>query len=76
MKIQGAVKNNLQPNNRRASKVSNGNIYLLDNLSCPAVLLECGFLSNAEECALLCTEDYQNKLCEVICAGIEEFVKT
>ena len=72
--IERSVKNNLQPNNRRASKVSNGNIYLLDHIVCPAVLLECGFLSNAEECALLCTEDYQNKLCEVICAGIEDFV--
>ena len=74
--IERSVKNNLQPNNNRASKVSNGNIYLLDNISCPAVLLECGFLSNPEECSLLCTEDYQNKLCEVICAGIEEFVTT
>ena len=72
--IERSVKNNLQPNNKRASKVSNGNIYLLDHINCPAVLLECGFLSNADECALLCTEDYQNKLCEVICAGIEEFV--
>lgn len=74
--IEKSVKNTLQPNNKRASKVSNGNIYLLDHLNCPAVLLECGFLSNSEECALLCTEDYQNKLCEVICAGIEAFAKS
>jgi len=73
--IEKSVKSYIQPNNRRASKVSNGNIYLLDKLSCPAVLLECGFLSNPEECALLTSEEYQNELCNTIADAINEFIK-
>ena len=73
--IEKSVKSTLQPNNKRASKMSNGNIYLLDHLSCPSVLLECGFLSNAEECRLLCQEHYQNDLCDAIVAGIIEFLE-
>ena len=72
--IEEEVRNNLQPDNKRKAKMSAGNIYLLDKLSCPAVLLECGFLSNRDECGLLCTEEYQNRLSDVIATSIEEFL--
>ena len=72
--IEQYVKNNLQPSNKRVSKASDGKIYLLDNLYCPAVLLECGFLSNTDECALLCSEEYQNRLAAVIGSAIADFV--
>ena len=73
--IEKSVKSTLQPNNKRASKVSGGNIYLLDHLSCPSVLLECGFLSNPEECELLCSDKYQNELCTAIADAIAEFLR-
>ena len=73
--IEKSVKSTLQPNNKRASKMSNGNIYLLDHLSCPSVLLECGFLSNPEECELLCSDKYQNELCTSIADAVAEFLK-
>lgn len=48
-------------NDRRAKPIPDG-IYLFDHISCPAILVECGFLSNGEEAALLCTDGYQRKV--------------
>ena len=72
--IESGIKEHLQPENNRKAKMSAGKIYLLDKLNCPAVLLECGFLSNNKECALLCSEEYQNKLCAIIAENIENFI--
>ena len=73
--IEKSVKNSLQPSNARSAKQADSSIYLLDKIMLPAVLLECGFLSNAEECRLLCQESYQNDLCDAIVEGILEFTK-
>ena len=62
----------LQPDNGRAIKQAPRSIYLLNNLSAPAILIECGFLSNAEEEELLCDDLYRVKLAAVICAGLLE----
>ena len=35
---------------------------MFDHISCPALLVECGFLSNGEEAALLLTDPYQRKV--------------
>ena len=69
-KIENSVRESLQQNNNRRSKPSDGRIYLLDELFCPAVLVECGFLSNTEECELLCNDEYQNHLCAVIASEV------
>ena len=73
--LEKSVRDSLQPSNRRTSKEADSSIYLLDKLRCPAVLVECGFLSNPEECDRLCDEEYQNKLCEAISESIANFVK-
>ena len=44
-------------------------IYLMNHVTAPAVLVECGFLSNPAETALLTEPDYQTKLAAVIAAG-------
>ena len=44
-------------------------IYLMNHVDAPAVLVECGFLSNREEAARLQQEDYQKTLAAVIAAG-------
>lgn len=54
----------------RKEKNADG-IYLMEHISCPGVLVECGFLSNPNEEALLRTADYQKKLCCVIACAIE-----
>lgn len=73
--IELTVKSSLQPNNNRVSKPAGESIYLLHKLDCPAILVECGFLSNAEECDLLCDDKYQNELCAVIAYSIDEYLK-
>ena len=60
--IQDGARANLQKENNRKIKPAGSNIYLLDRITLPSVLVECGFLSNFEECALLSSEDYQQKL--------------
>ena len=55
----------LDPKNSRRIKQASG-IYLLEHVTCPAVLIECGFLSNPAEAQLLQQETYQRKLAAVI----------
>ncbi len=56
----------LDPQNRRVAAPISEKIYLMHAMQCPAVLVECGFLSNASECAKLKDADYQAKLATVI----------
>jgi len=62
----------LQPENHRQIKPSNDSIYLLYHANRPAVLVECGFISNAAEAGLLQDADYQNQLAFAIAMGIME----
>ena len=48
-------------------------IFLLRNSQIPAVIVECGFLSNYDEEQLLCTEKYQNSLAKAIAKGIDNY---
>ena len=50
----------------KQAKNIGSNSYLMKNASCPAILIECGFLSNQEECKLLQTKEYQNQIALVI----------
>ena len=63
----------LQPNNNRQIKSSGSSIFVLDRLEMPAVLVECGFLSNPDETKLLCESAYQDKLALVIATSIMTF---
>lgn len=57
---------------RTQAKAPKG-IFLLKNAQIPAVIVECGFLSNFEEEELLNTEKYQKELAKVIFDGIEDY---
>lgn len=46
-------------------------LYVLKHTIAPAVLVECGFISNHEESELLFDDDYQNKIANAIVTGIE-----
>ncbi len=71
--IQSAVREELQPNNHR--QIKNGSaLYLLQNSSGTPVLIECGFLSNSEECQKLSQKEYQKQLCFAIVCGIIEYI--
>lgn len=51
----------LLPGNNRPAKPIAENIYLMKNVRCPAVLVECGFLSNAAEAKALDDGNYRLK---------------
>lgn len=68
--IQATTQELLQPQNDRTIKRSGSSIYLLHKLECPAVLVECGFLSSPEEAALLADENYRQQLALTLCVGI------
>ena len=63
----------LMPDNHRKTKAAGSNIYLLDRIQSPAVLVECGFLSNPEEADRLSNEGYRQALAAVIYAGTTKF---
>ena len=48
-------------------------VYIMKYVEIPITIVECGFLSNPDEEALLLTDDYQNKLAWGIYNGIIEF---
>ena len=60
--IQDDAKRFLDSENDRKIKAATSNIYLLDNAKLPAVLVECGFLSNPEEAAKLADDEYLQKV--------------
>ena len=64
----------LQPTNTRQIKKSGTEIYLLYHAKCPAIMIECGFLSNPEETMMLKNVEYQNKLSIVAAEGILKFL--
>lgn len=72
--IQSEVKNTLQQENNRKIKPGD-KIYVLKNLSTPAVLIECGFLSNPEECEKLSEKEYQKRLSFSIVCGIIKYME-
>ncbi len=67
--FQNSIKTALQPENRRAVKQIPDSVYIMNHITCPAILIECGFLTNPEEESLLRDEDYQRKMAAVAAAA-------
>lgn len=67
--IMENLSKNVSGTENRAPKIISNDIYLFKNINCPAVLIECGFLSNPEENALLDTDTYRTKLAILITSG-------
>ena len=59
---QAILRQVLDTKNGRKAKLISESVYLFKNISCPSILVECGFLSNGEEASLLSTDDYQRKI--------------
>lgn len=71
--LQNQFVNTLNPGSRRKSKSAAG-IYLMEQISCTGILVECGFLSNPEEEALLRRDAYQKQICTVIAATVSQYL--
>ena len=55
--------------NEKGKKPISKDIYLMSHVTCPAVLVECGFLSNTAESEILQTPSYQTLLAMTICCA-------
>ncbi len=74
--IKYSVKSLLQPDNERECKKADSGIYLLKNTNNPAVIVECGFISNGEECKNLLDSQYQKQMAYSITAGFLSYYNT
>lgn len=71
--VQAALNRSVNPDNEKVAKAIDSSIYLMKNVHCPAILVECGFLSNAADTQLLMTQQHQLKLALSIAAGFLQY---
>lgn len=71
--IQDEIKYIADGSNNRSPKDSKNSIYILNDCKIPAVLVECGFISNPEEEKKLLTKDYRDKIAYAIYSGILKY---
>ena len=71
--LQDQLRAVLDPGNQRVCKPAPDGVFLMKNISAPAVTIECGFLSNPEECAKLQQADYQTKIALALVSGYEVY---
>ena len=70
--IQKELIKQLNPSSNRKAKSAKG-VYLMDNINRPGVLIECGFISNREEEAMLRDPVYQRRICSVIASAVSTY---
>jgi N-acetylmuramoyl-L-alanine amidase len=71
--LQETIRDAVGDDNKRVEK-ANDTYYMLRKVTCPLVIVECGFLSNPTEEALLRDEKYQMKIAKGISEGVENFL--
>lgn len=71
--LQNTFATTINPGSNRKCKAADG-IYLMQNIARTGVLVECGFLSNTAEEALLRDGNYQKKMCCVIASVMANFL--
>lgn len=64
----------LDPANRRVAHAAPDELLLTSSVECPAILAECGFVSNPQEAALLADADYQTKIAVTLVASYIQFI--
>ena len=73
--IRQNIVSSLQPENHRENKQAEKSIYLLYHCQVPAVLVECGFLSNPAEAEKLSQESYQKDMVAAIYNGLIDYLQ-
>ena len=71
--LQESLTTNLDTANHRKEK-ANDNYYLLKKVQSPIVIVECGFLSNTSEAALLSSAGYQDQIAWILHMGILQYL--
>lgn len=72
--VQTNMVEQLQPENRRLAEPASPKLFLTSHVDCPAILVECGFLSNYNEMERLMEEPYQTALAVVMLASYLQFL--
>lgn len=70
--LQNNIVKIVDATNKRKAKGSEG-YYILENINCTGIIVECGFLSNKMEADKLVDEMYQNKIVSAIVETIENY---
>ncbi len=73
---QDRLRTGLDPENGRVPTQIPSSVYLMNHITCPAILVECGFLSNPTEEALLQTQEYQTKLAVALTSAYLNYQQT
>ena len=71
--VQQALNSVVNVGNEKTAKPIGSDIYIMAHADCPAILVECGFLSNSAETRLLLSPEYQTKLAAAICCGYLQY---
>ena len=71
--MQEQLKKSLQDGNKRMAK-ANDSYYMLKKVECPIIIVECGYLSNNTEAALLTDENYQERMAFAIHLGLLSYL--
>lgn len=74
--VQNNIRTALDPENARVPTKIPSTVYLMNHITCPAILVECGFLSNPAEDALLQSPEYQTKLATVLASSFLTYQQT
>ena len=64
----------VDPENTRDAKAISSDVYLMNHVTVPAVLVECGFLSNSQELEKLKSDDYQKQLALCLAVSVSEYL--
>ena len=72
--LQQKIGESLDTSNRRTCKKSQ-TVYLMEHVKCPAILLECGFLTNATEEGKLRSAEYQKQIACTVISALTEYLQ-
>lgn len=73
--IQVVLNQTINVGRPKESKPIGGSSYLMKSVTIPAVLIECGFLSNEADTQLLKTAEYQRKLSVCIVSALTDYLR-
>lgn len=73
-RVQQRLNQDYNSSNEKSARQIDNSIYLMNKVNCPAILVECGFLSNKKEARALCTAECQKELALAITAGYLSYI--
>ena len=68
--VQESLRQGLEPGNKRVAAQIPDTVYLMKHITCPAILVECGFLTNAGEEAKLRNGGYQAQIALCVASAV------